>query len=119
MFSDIYDRWPGLETYDVCQEPADPDGTQGPEPLPVTQIELTRAESEAIDWDSVTVEDLVRGSLADPPQLALRVSPELAADPAYQAIVGDDDRRRRQRLARLPTPHPAGARPRRSAGRSP
>ena len=62
----------------------------GPEPLPVTQIELTRAESDAIDWDSVTVEDLVRGSLADPPELALRVSAELAADPAYQAIVGDD-----------------------------
>ena len=90
VFSDIYDRWPGLETYDVCQEPADPDGTLGPEPLPVTQIELTRAESEAIDWESVTVEDLVRGSLVDPPQLALRVSPALAADPAYQAIVGDD-----------------------------
>ena len=52
VFSDIYDRWPGLETYDVCQEPPDPDGTQGPEPLPVTQIELTRAESDAIDWDT-------------------------------------------------------------------
>ena len=52
VFSDIYDRWPGLESYDVCQEPADPDGTLGPEPLPVTQIELTRAESEAIDWET-------------------------------------------------------------------
>ena len=29
IFSDIYDRWPGLETYDVCQEPPDPDGTPG------------------------------------------------------------------------------------------
>jgi hypothetical protein len=90
VFSDIYDRWPGLESYDVCQEPLDPDGTQGPEPLPVTQIELTRAQSDAIDWESVTVDDLVRGSLADPPELALRVSAELAADPAYRAIVGDD-----------------------------
>ena len=54
VFSDIYDRWPGLESYDVCQEPLDPDGTQGPEPLPVTQIELTSEESEAIDWDKVT-----------------------------------------------------------------
>lgn len=90
VFSDIYDRWPGLESYDVCQEPADPDGTQGPEPLPVTQIELTRAESDAIDWDRVTVEDLVQGSLADPPTLALRVSAELAAEPAYQALAGAD-----------------------------
>ena len=92
VFSDVYDRWPGLETYDVCQEPADPEGILGPEPLPVTQIELTRAQSDAIDWESVTVEDLVHGSLADPPQLALRVSAELAADPAYQAIAGDDVR---------------------------
>ena len=90
VFSDIYDRWPGLETYDVCQEPTDPDGTQGPEPLPVTQIELTRAESDAIDWDSVTVEDLVQGARADPPLLALRVSSEMAEEPAYQDLVGDD-----------------------------
>ena len=90
VFSDIYDRWPGLESYDVCQEPLDPDGNQGPEPLPVTQIELTRAQSDAIDWATVTVEDLVHGSLAEPPELALRVSAELAADPAYQDIVGDD-----------------------------
>jgi hypothetical protein len=87
VFSDIYDRWPGLESYDVCQEPLDPDGTQGPEPLPVTQIELTRAESDAIDWDEATVESLIEGSAADPPALVLRVSSELAADPAYQALV--------------------------------
>ena len=62
VFSDVYDRWPDLESYDVCQEPTDPDGTQGPEPLPVTQIELSRAQSDAIDWDTATVEDLVRAS---------------------------------------------------------
>ena len=88
VFSDIYDRWPELQTYDVCQEPPDPDGNQGEEPLPVTQIELTRAQSDAIDWDSVTVEDLVRGAQEDPPALALRVSSDMAAFPAYGAIAG-------------------------------
>ena len=87
VFSDIYDRWPGLETYDVCQEPTDPDGTQGPEPLPVTQIELTRAQSDAIDWDTATVEDLVRASQVDPPGLTLRVSAQMAAHPAYADLV--------------------------------
>jgi hypothetical protein len=90
VFSDIYDRWPDLETYDVCQEPTDPDGTQGPEPAPVTQIELTRAQSDAIDWDTATVEDLVRGSRADPPELTLRVSAEMAAHPAYADFVADE-----------------------------
>ena len=87
VFSDIYDRWPGLESYDVCQEPPDPDGTQGPEPLPVTQIELTRAQSDAIDWDEATVESLIAGSKADPKELVLRVSSELATNPAYQALL--------------------------------
>jgi hypothetical protein len=89
VFSDVFDRWPGLETYDVCQEPADPDGTQGEEPLPVTQIELTHEQSDAIDWDEVTVTDLVRGSLAEPRMLSLRLSPELANDPAYEAILDE------------------------------
>ena len=88
VFSDIYDRWPLLQSYDVCQEPPDPDGNQGDEPLPVTQIELSRAESEAIDWDTVTVEDLVRGSQADPPTLALRVGSDMMAYEPYAALVG-------------------------------
>ena len=87
VFADVFERWPALETYDVCQEPPDPNGDQGPEPLPVTQIELTREEAEAIEWDSVSVVDLVRGSLASPRELKLRVSAELADDPAYEAIV--------------------------------
>jgi hypothetical protein len=90
IFSDIYDRWPGLETYDVCQEPPDPFGRQEAEPLPVTQIELSRSQSDAIDWDSVTVEDLVRGAQTDPPELALRVSTEMAAYPPYAAAAGSE-----------------------------
>jgi hypothetical protein len=86
VFADVFERWPELETYDVCQEPPDPDGSQGDEPLPVTQIELTRAQNEAIDWDDVTVVDLVRGSMATPRELTLRVSAELATDPVYSAI---------------------------------
>jgi len=89
VFSDIYDRWPGLASYDVCQEPLDPDGTQGPEPLPVTQIELTRAESDAIDWDKATVASLIEGARADPPELVLRLSNDLVTDPAYEARFPD------------------------------
>jgi hypothetical protein len=86
VFGDVFDRWSGLASYDVCQEPV---GGIDPEPLPVTQIELTRAEAAAFDWDTVTVVDLVRASLAEPQGLALRVSSELAIDPAYEAIVAD------------------------------
>lgn len=88
VFGDVFDRWSGLVSYDVCQEPLG-DPADGNEPLPVTQIELTRDEAAAFDWDTVTVIDLVRASLARPPGLALRVSSDLAADPAYQAIVAE------------------------------
>lgn len=89
VFSDVFDRWPGLASYDVCQEPAGDDGGSAEEPLPVTQIELTRGEAAAIDWETVSVVDLVRSAREDPPGLALRVSTSLANDPAFEAIVDE------------------------------
>lgn len=90
VFADIFERWPGLVSFDVCQEPVGDDGDLGgAEPLPVTQIVLTRAEATAFDWDTVSVVDLVRAAQAEPPGLALRVSSSLARDPAYVAIVDE------------------------------
>ena len=44
----VFARWPGLESFDVCQEP--PASADEPkDPPPVTQIEVTRAQAEAID----------------------------------------------------------------------
>jgi len=87
VFADVFERWPGLESYDVCQEPAGDDDLGGAEPLPVTQIELTKEEASAFDWDTVSVIDLVRAAQADPPGLALRVSSSMARHPAYVGIV--------------------------------
>ena len=88
LAADIFDRWPGLVSFDVCQEPTAAEDPRS-EPLPVTQIEMTRVEAAAFDYDTVTVIDLVRASLADPPGLALRVSSRIAGDPAYKAIVAE------------------------------
>lgn len=95
VFGDVFERWPDLETYDVCQEPVeeaspsenDPYYDES-EPLPVTQIELTREQAAAFDWSSVTVADLVRAWKADPPGLGLRVSSSLTRDPAWTAVAG-------------------------------
>lgn len=95
VFGDVFDRWSGLESYDVCQEPvedAPSDNGQSydpAEPLPVTQIELTRAQAGEIDWATVTVAELIQASRADPPGLALRVASSLVSDPAYRAVAGD------------------------------
>lgn len=87
VFGDVFERWPGLASYDVCQEPLDDDGDPATEPLPVTQIELTKEEAAAFDWDTVTVVDLVRASQAEPRGLALRVSSAMATEEAYLAVV--------------------------------
>lgn len=93
VFGDVFERWSGLESYDVCQEPvedASPSENDPPydesEPLPVTQIEMTRAQAAAFDWSSVTVADLVQAWRADPPGLGLRVSSSLTRDPAWTAV---------------------------------
>lgn len=89
VFADVFERWPGLVSYDVCQEPAGDDDLGGAEPLPVTQIELTKEEAAAFDWKTVSVIDLVRAAQAEPPGLTLRVSSSLARDPAYVAIIDE------------------------------
>lgn len=95
VFADVFERWSGLESYDVCQEPAEdaPTPNDQPyddtEPLPVTQIELTREQADAIDWSTVTVAELIAASKQDPPGLALRVASTLVRDPAYRAVAGD------------------------------
>lgn len=89
VFADVFQRWPGLESFDVCQEPVDGAGGSGgtSEPVPITQVEVTREQASVIDWESSTVVDLVRAAGTDPPGLALRVSQPVAQDPAYRAIL--------------------------------
>ncbi len=85
---DVFERWPGLRSFDVCQEP--PASTREPkDPPPVTQIEVTRRQARAIDWSTVTVRDIVRASMDDPRRLKLVVSDSLRASDAYaNAISG-------------------------------
>jgi hypothetical protein len=92
VFADVFERWPDLESYDVCQEPVSDDGLPGREPLPVTQIEIDRGQAAAIDWSSVSLVDLVRASHADPPGLTIRVDSTVSDDPAFEAVVAEADR---------------------------
>lgn len=91
VFQDVFERWPGLATYDVCQEPgAGWTDANAPRQLPVTQIELTREEAEALgDLEALALVDLVRAAQTDPPGLALRVNRRIARDPGYQAILAE------------------------------
>ncbi len=88
VFSDVFDRWPGLESFDVCQEPVDAVDSSD-EPQPITQIDMTRSQAAAFDWSTVRPVDVVRAALAEPRGIRLRISPSLADHPSYQAVLDE------------------------------
>lgn len=47
---ELFERYPELESFDICQEPTADDDDR-PEPPATTQVELTRAQVEATDWE--------------------------------------------------------------------
>jgi hypothetical protein len=51
-------RWPGLESFDICQEPYEAAaGTTAP---PDTVLDLSRDTALAIDWEEVNLADLLQ-----------------------------------------------------------
>jgi hypothetical protein len=80
---EIFDRWPGLESFDVCQEPLSSVDASD-EPPAVTVVDLTEEQARAIDWDDVDLADLLAASMRKPPEMTLRVDPKLEESPAYK-----------------------------------
>jgi hypothetical protein len=78
----VFERWPGLESFDVCQEPG-ASAEEPKDPPAVTQIDVTRAQAAAVDWRTVGVRELVQAAEDDPPRLKLLVSDALRASDAY------------------------------------
>lgn len=90
----LFDAYPDLDSFDLCQE-AVPDPTTPPtEPgyeEPVTLLLLTRAGYESVDdWSAATLDDLlaVAGEELDDLGYA-EVAPAVEALDAYQAARGD------------------------------
>lgn len=81
----LFARWPGLESFDVCQEPS-PGVDDRPEPPPVTTVDMTRAASEAIDWDTADLISLAVAS-ARRADFNLSVSPSLGHVPALRSAL--------------------------------
>lgn len=53
----VFDTWPGLESFDVCQEPFEFEGDAPPPGL--TVLDVDRATAEAIDWASIDLAGLI------------------------------------------------------------
>ena len=80
---DVFARWPDLESYDLCQEPL-PAVDDRPEPFPVTQINITRDASAAIDWRDGDLVDLLVSARTDP-DVQIVVNRDVKQNPSYMA----------------------------------
>ena len=87
----VFDRWPGLESFDLCQEP--PAGVNDlPAPIPETQVNVTREAARTTDWSGADLTDLleVEGKAlveSRPPGIRVSGSDAVEADPAFRAAL--------------------------------
>ena len=84
MITLAFDRWPGLEAVDVCQEPpAELDDSEVPPPE--TQLQVSREASDALAWEGLDLAGLIAAARdEDPPGIVLRVSARLADEPLWE-----------------------------------
>lgn len=61
---EVFDRWPGLESFDICQEASPEQVEEGYSPI-VTQIDISREAAATIDWTDASLADLYASELTD------------------------------------------------------
>lgn len=80
----VFERWPGLESFDICQEPL---GDPRAAPPPATQIFLTRdALTKVANWRKATLAQLMAAAPRDArqgTQYYVYFAPSLRSEPGY------------------------------------
>lgn len=84
VFRDVFDRWPGLTSFDICQEPIQAQDVEQREPVPVSQVRMTQLQARALDWERLDLAALIRAADRDPPGLVLFVTRRIRAHPDYE-----------------------------------
>jgi hypothetical protein len=79
-----FERWGGLKSFDLCQEPL-PAADARPEPPPVTKVELTRSASRTVRWDNLDLAHLLRDAKRMGPRaLSVYAKPDVRLTGFYQ-----------------------------------
>jgi hypothetical protein len=80
-----FERWGGLTSFDVCQEPL-PAADARPEPPPITKVDLTKAASRTVRWDGLDLARLLRDAKRlGPRALSVYAKPDVRLTGFYQA----------------------------------
>jgi hypothetical protein len=86
---EVFERWPELETMDVCQEPL-PGVDDRQSPPPITQLYVARADSRRFDWDDARLTDVIAAAARGKAGFTFYAAPSLVADPAYAEVSAGD-----------------------------
>lgn len=79
----LFDAYPGLVSWDICQEPRPVDNAE-PRPPPVTQLDIFRDAAATVDWDRGRLADLVAAARTDT-EITLVIDPSLEQHPDFVA----------------------------------
>jgi hypothetical protein len=91
----VFDRWKGLKSFDVCQEPH-PEVDPRPVPNPETQVFATRAGTKLVNWKTVDVATMIKTSRDEaaaastqrPVRFSVFVAKHLQNTPMYEQVAG-------------------------------
>jgi hypothetical protein len=82
-----FERWGGLTSFDVCQEPLQSLDTR-PEPPPKTKVDMTRKASGKIDWKRLDLPQLLTvAKRLGTRELSVYAEPEVRRTTMYQDAV--------------------------------
>jgi len=87
----VFDKWKGLRSFDICQEPVDDPRA---EPPPVTQIYVTRDGLDRVGkWKKATLEELLAAAPKDRRQRGadyyVYFNGDIRKDPKFQTAADD------------------------------
>jgi hypothetical protein len=86
LTSMIFEQYTAIDSYDICQEPP-PDENDDEAPPPVTQVFITRDQSDAIEYP-LTLEQMRALAAETPPGIdTIHVDPEIAKSREWKAAV--------------------------------
>ncbi len=80
----IFDTWSSIQSMDVCQEPPQAEFPE-PEPPIVTQVQISRADYNLIDWDAVDLTALMAARELSPQTVRVRGNEDIESHPLWVA----------------------------------
>ncbi len=82
-----FERWGGLKSFDICQEPL-PATDSRPEPPPVTKVTLTRGASNKVKWRNADLSRLLTDAKRlGTQELSVYAMPDVRNTSVYQDAV--------------------------------